>query len=178
MQTRGEIIKILLFLSFLFFNQQKLFSQKVSDSVRLENLFDSITQNLYVKTDPVLAWSDEAIQLAEGLNNQSYLAKIYSYKACTYDLKGNFNDATVHFLKAIDIQEELRDEKGLSFSYSNLGICYHNQFKYLDAIEFLEKSIAIDSKYGKWEDIAGTKINMGIAYSYLCLLYTSDAADD
>ncbi len=56
------------------------------------------------------------------------------------------------------------DQEYQAIAYGNLGLVYHIQGKLDEAIEFLEKSLAIDMELGKKEGMAAQYGNLGLVY--------------
>jgi two-component sensor histidine kinase len=115
---------------------------------------------------------DNAIKIGKELidkenNQQQLIAKTIAQVGVAYDIKGLPDSALNYFLKAIKIQEELKDSVGLSFTYNNMGLMYYAQYDYPSALKFLKKSLSIDRLINDNESAAGSLINIGIIYTYL-----------
>lgn len=115
---------------------------------------------------------DNAIKVGKELIDNHYkkqksIAKTIAQVGVAYDIKGVPDSALIYFLEAIQIQEELKDSVGLSFSFNNMGLMYYAQYDYPSALKYLNKSLSIDKLINDDESAAGSMINIGIIYTYL-----------
>lgn len=133
------------------------------------NTIDSLNNYMW---NEVFSNPDNAIKIGKELidkenNQQQLIAKTIAQVGVAYDIKGLPDSALNYFLKAIKIQEELKDSVGLSFTYNNMGLMYYAQYDYPSALKFLKKSLSIDRLINDNESAAGSLINIGIIYTYL-----------
>jgi len=83
----------------------------------------------------------QALLLAEPLNNQRLNGVIYSDIGANCQMQGRYLHTIEHYKKVIKISEQIGDENGLSLGYGNLGIVYRLLGDYKQAIESHKKSL-------------------------------------
>ena len=76
-----------------------------------------------------------------------------------------------HYKKSLSISIEVGDRGGEGVVYNNIGSVYKSLGDFQGAIEYYKRSLSIAKE-------VGNRSAEGYAYGYLCLLYTSDAADE
>jgi two-component system, sensor histidine kinase and response regulator len=111
-----------------------------------------------------LTYADEAIKLAELLDNKSRLALAYNTKGVAYDYAGNYKKATEYYYQALKIWESTRDSTGLSSVYNNVGSIYNVQGNFDKASEFYNKSLNISLALKDSGSIAKSYNNLGSIY--------------
>lgn len=137
-----------------------LFSQKSA----VDALVDKGWSQHYTNLDSAIMILDKALIDAQRLNYEPGIANAQSRIAVCYDLKGETETALTFYLDAIKNQKSRDDLKGLSFSYSNLGLMYLYQDEFNESRNYLNRSLDIDRQIG---DTTG----MGMAYSNLAVCY-------
>ena len=65
-----------------------------------------------------------------------------------YGQLNNYEKALEYFLKSLEINEEIGNKKGISYSLGNIGILYRRLKKYDKAIEYLLESLKIEEEIG------------------------------
>ncbi len=165
----------LLFL-ILFFFPVCLFSQtKTIDSLELllkTTKSDSLTIVIYLNL--VDEYSElknhkkcaELFQLATLKSKQSKKAKlegkVLNSQGNYENRRGNHAKAQIYFIEAIDKYQKINYFKGLAATYSNLGITFAYQEKYINALKYLKLSLVNLEKYDyKLNAKADTYINLG-----------------
>ncbi len=116
---------------------------------------------------------EEALQLcAQGLNvvkNLPYDEKSHRVKAMlqytlgtTYQRRGNYPQAILHFQTYIEMQESIGDLPRISGAYNNLASVYWSQSDYDLAAQYLRKSLEISQKIGDTYGTAMCYNNLGV----------------
>ncbi|NOS94704.1 MAG: tetratricopeptide repeat-containing sensor histidine kinase [Cyclobacteriaceae bacterium] len=100
---------------------------------------------------------NEAQQIATKNKYWSGLALSLKYKAISYDVQGNANEAIEYYLQALPILEQLKDTIGVARLKNNIGIAYKNLNDYRSANRYYNESIQLK---GSVRDIKG------VAYGY------------
>ncbi len=121
--------------------------------------------------DVALKYSAEGLSLAERLPNDLGIAKkrllsrSYNSTGIISAAEGENAKALEYHLKALSINEELRDEAAIAKSLSNIGIVYNNAQDYLKAIEYYQRSLKMDEANNRIEGIEACLANIGTTYS-------------
>jgi class 3 adenylate cyclase/Tfp pilus assembly protein PilF len=137
-----------------------------TDSIRVDAYFTYIW-NGYLFSNP-----DTAKTLAEALhlyaqNQNSPLAssKAYNVQGAANLLQSDYPNALENYKKALAIQEEIGDKRGIASSEGNIGLIYYNQGNNPLAIEYYQKSMEIEEEIGNKQGIAISLNNIGLIYS-------------
>lgn len=83
----------------------------------------------------------EAQSIANENKYWSGLALALKYKAISFDVQGNANEAINHYLQALPILEKLKDTIGVARLKNNIGIAYKNLNDYRSATKYYDESI-------------------------------------
>lgn len=83
----------------------------------------------------------EAQSIANENKYWSGLALALKYKAISFDVQGNANEAINYYLQALPLLEQLKDTLGVARLKNNIGIAYKNLNDYLSAAKYYEESI-------------------------------------
>ena len=121
---------------------------------------------LYVNIDSSEHYANLCKKLSESINYHEGIANTEINIGNIYNLRGNYNIAMQHFLKAISIGEEHNIEQTMVWGYANIGIIYLYQRKYDLAIEYTKKSLEHAIKIGDVESIGNSYNNLGEILNY------------
>jgi serine phosphatase RsbU (regulator of sigma subunit)/tetratricopeptide (TPR) repeat protein len=94
------------------------------------------------------------ISLAGALNNIGYI----------YMEQGDIPNALTYYHKALILQEEIGDKKGIANSLNNIGGIYNHQGDIPNALTYLHKSLKIEEEIGDKKGIAYSLNNIGMIY--------------
>lgn len=134
-----------------------------------EQSIDSLIDTSWEKSNESLEGAiqiiDQALLFAHQKKYKKGIASASSHKAVYLDLNGKPTEAVKLFNQAIEIQKELKDSMGLSFSYNNLGLLYFAQYDYSQAQNYLQKSLLLDLNMSDSLSAAGSLVNLGIILS-------------
>lgn len=84
---------------------------------------------------------NEAQAIATKNNYWGGLALALKYKAISFDVQGNANEAINHYLQALPLLEKLKDTIGVARLKNNIGIAYKNLNDYRSATKYYDESI-------------------------------------
>ncbi len=104
-------------------------------------------------------------------NNASKTAEIYSNLGSMYLAKGDKEEASKYFFKALDLFEQANNLQGIGETYSNISSVHYLMGKADKAIDYQTKGIAA-------REIANDKNGLVIAYNNLSQLYLLKGNND
>ena len=130
-------------------------------SMRLLNYADVLKRT---DIDSAIKCSNTSLVLATMLQNDSLIAEANSLLGYCCEIKGNYKNALVHFLKAIEIYKKQKDKDKLSKCYNGMGIVYWYQGFYDKAIEYYKKNTDISLELGDKNGLATSYGNMAIIF--------------
>lgn len=121
------------------------------------------------KTDPSKArdYCDDAIEIAKKIKYRVGLARGYYLIGLTYYKTGDGQEAIKSLLKAVKINEELKNIKQLSSSFNLLGSVFLGNTKDFDkAIIYYNKALKLSKEMNSKEMTTRLHNNIGLTYSY------------
>ncbi len=92
--------------------------------------------------------------LAGALNNIGYLAQN----------QGDISKALEFYLKSLEIEEEIKNKKGIAYSLNNIGSIYKDQGDITRGLEYYHKSLKIREEIKDKKGIANALNNIGIIH--------------
>jgi signal transduction histidine kinase/Tfp pilus assembly protein PilF len=113
-----------------------------------------------------LEYANDALRIAEKLNNQTRIADALSYIGVIYWQMGNFNMALVYHLEANSIYTEIKDQIGIARSNTNLGIIFSSQSYYDRALDHYFKALMLYEENDNQRGMAAVLNNIGMVYEY------------
>jgi serine phosphatase RsbU (regulator of sigma subunit) len=81
-----------------------------------------------------------------------------------YQSQGDIPNALTYYHKALSIQEEIGDKKGIAYSLNNIGYIYKDQGDIPNALTYFHKSLTIQEEIGDKKGIAISLNNIGLIY--------------
>ncbi len=137
------------------------------DTIRLQLLND--LAYYYSRTNPAkgLKTADEAIELAQSLQNQGSLASAYSYKGMNYGSLGEDSLALHYYQLALSFHQQLGNTLRIATSYNNIAISLVNLSDYSKALEYHKKAFRIFSEQNDSTRMANSLNNIAVVYLYL-----------
>jgi signal transduction histidine kinase len=124
----------------------------------------------FVYTDPGgegLKHSKACVQLADSLQDTVRAAKANNLLANCYKNSGLNDKAMIHYLKALKLFEQAKDEKWISNMHSNIAIIYLNKGDYVQSRKEQEMALAIRQRIGYFKGISGIYNGLGNLYDAL-----------
>ncbi len=111
------------------------------------------------------------IEMARELNNDWELAMGYKNIGNVHVSMRNLDDGERYYRMAMKIFRALRDLKGISSIYNNLGIIYSDRGLAKKALEHYRRSLEIEEKLRDYDGMATSYNNIGTAYVTLGDVY-------
>ena len=127
--------------------------------------------------DTALFYGNEALRLAIVIANGSKQSSVkqtakkgmagsYSRIGIIYDDKGDYPKALDNYFRALQINEELNNQRGIYSQFNNIGLVYHKQSDYPQALNYYFKALKILKEQGKKNEIIASIFgNIGNVYS-------------
>lgn len=135
------------------------------DSLYLEALF---VRGLYYsrlqQNDTIISIQNYIHKTALTKGYQIIAAKSISEWALANESLGNFQLALEGYYTALQIFEEITDQRGVLFQCTNLGLIYQYQKKYRRADAFFQRALQISEKINFKEGVITAYNNLGINY--------------
>jgi adenylate cyclase len=136
-----------------------------SDSVRIIAYKDYIWKG-FLYSDP-----DSTLKLVQALHSYAQAHNYPRARALGYGLQGlahvslnNFKDALENYDRAIEISEELNDQKSIAANLNNIGLVYQGQGSYSRALTYFNKALILFEKIESKKGMANTTGNIGNIY--------------
>jgi len=128
-------------------------------------LFQALEKsNKPLKPDSVISFS---LQYYQSVNNKPRLATSYFYKARLYKVAQRFDDATLLYLKALDLIQNSKDYYLLGKIYSDMGDICSIQIDYTEALKKYQEAMNYYKKAGDTVEASYKVIDIGRMYRFL-----------
>lgn len=134
--------------------------------------------NLTNNYDSADYFYDQAVHLAEKINDPLYLATVYGGIGNLADNRGRPKEAFEYFLKSLEYFEEIDDRKSMAVIYNNLAIINNDMDNFKPAYEYYYKAIAINKAIGAYHDLSMNYGNLGVLHKTAGNLQQAIAAYD
>lgn len=113
------------------------------------------------KPDKAIEYASQALDLSR-IHKYVYLeAKSLKHIATAHLFAGNFNKSENYFLAAIEIFARIKNAKGESSCYNNLGLVFEYKGDYAEATQAYKRSLNIDRKINNQSGVAASLSNIG-----------------
>lgn len=150
-----------------------LYHQSSVDSVRLQ-LLNVIVSECW-NDDVWPLYNDYIFQSVTQLLNESnspkrqkmlltYLGSALNNIGYAYRSRGNIENAVLNYEKAVEIQEQVNDKKGLAGTLNNIGAIYDDQGDFPQALHYYHRSLKYKEQLNDSSGIALTLNNLGVIY--------------
>ena len=142
----------------------ELQNHKEKDTIRV-NLLNDLA-NSYYKTDldQAQAYIEESEAISNALDYKKGLAKSLLIKGKAEVEQSRFEKGYQNINEALQLYEVLQSEKGISECYSTLGLFFYRKEDQKQAIEYHQKSMAINQELGYKKAVSTDLANIGKAY--------------
>ncbi len=97
-----------------------------------------------IKVDEALNLMEKCKELAEFIDDKSYMGRYFFSVGRVYDIIDEDETAAIYYEKAIPFFIESNYLKGLSHSLNNIGAMYQNKQQYIEALNYFNR--ALDTK--------------------------------
>lgn len=120
----------------------------------------------YANSDPnkALVYAHLGKSLATQLHFKKGSALCLGKMGMVYYNQGEYENALVHYLQALKINEEIGNKNGVSDNLCNIGTVYRTQKKYEKALEYQFKALKMDEDSENKYAIASDHTNIGNIY--------------
>ncbi|MES2678700.1 MAG: tetratricopeptide repeat protein [Bacteroidota bacterium] len=147
-----------------------------ADTSRINNLNliarEFIDMGLF---DSALHYANRSLFMCDQLlarNNSLLAAKLKKAVACScignvYRNQSNYPLALEYYLKALKIDEELGDKKGIQKRIGVIGIIYWSEGDYIKALDFFNRSLSMAEQLGDKNGISRNLDRIGVVYDDL-----------
>ncbi len=109
----------------------------------------------------------ELLEIPDNPDNKKFKARAYMQLGTTYFFMERWDDALVHYQKALSMATELDDKNGISIAENNIGNVYQKKGNYQQAIEQYQHSLRLQEEIEDRETICNTYYNIGTCYREL-----------
>jgi len=148
---------------------------KLADNELNNSFTETINKELnlgdYYKHNNNIIKSYEAYNTAliesKKINDENLMYAAYVRLALLYERIGNYKLSAENQIKALNIAENLSDNRKKAISYNYLGKIFILEKDYNQAYHYFIKSAKIDKRIKNNQGIAGTYNNLGEVYRYL-----------
>jgi signal transduction histidine kinase/uncharacterized protein HemY len=112
-----------------------------ADSSKMRILNEIVTSSKYTNAQEGLKYGNEALTLAEKKHWDKEIAIIHSNIGTCYATLFNYNQANIHFQKALLIYQKTSNQQGIAATYKDIALTYSSQKKYPEALSYFEKTL-------------------------------------
>jgi tetratricopeptide (TPR) repeat protein/serine phosphatase RsbU (regulator of sigma subunit) len=178
-------MKIFIILLIAFFSIVKISFAQLDGKERIDSLLkelpfikkDTNAVNLLgslsfefrlVNPEDGIKYGEKGFKIAENINWELGKAKCYNSLGLN-SLMRNSNEpkALEYFLKALKINEDIKNRYWIAINLGNIGLFYQNQSDYHKALDYYHKALQIDEELGNKNGVARHLGNIGIIYRQL-----------
>ncbi len=139
-----------------------------SDSLRIDSFFDYIVDGfIYSKPDTAQILATQLYDFSEARKNSKGMVNASNLQAYSHYFRSNYAGAISFFTRSLNINKDIKDEGGMAYAMSNIGMVYTDQGKYMLAKENFDKSLKIHVKLGNKRFQAMTLFNLGRNYQFM-----------
>jgi tetratricopeptide (TPR) repeat protein len=166
---------------FLFFLPKGYSNQTIQQLDSLKNVLKTADDTTYVNTavkvcllyfrhqklDSMEMFAQKAVKKAEASNYPKQIYAAYDIYASAKQGKQEYGESVVYYKKAIAGWKSIKDKKGLSKTYNNIGRLYHMINAYEKAYEYYLESLKLAQQIGNEYDIHICYQNLGFVLTTL-----------
>lgn len=134
------------------------------DTATVNLLLSLSSQLLASRPDEALAYSNQAIELAEELGFPRGKAYALKNKGLAYYFSGDYREVLNYWKQSLSIFESIGDQLGVSNLLNNIGAVYFNQGDDPKALEYYLESLRVSEELGNKLRIATALTNIGAVY--------------
>ncbi len=162
------LLVLLIFCQIIQAQKDSLFNvwndKNVSDSIRARAIAEVFKGYLYSDPDSAIFVAEEQLKFcrAKKLLNQEAEAELFLGAA--HWMKGNLEEATLHFERSGQVFEVLDHKQGLSNVYNNLAVILHERGEFYESKEYNEKALEIRIALNDSDGISASYNNLGVVY--------------
>jgi len=116
----------------------------------------AIWHNLYGKMDSAVYYLQFTIPFYEDTQQKDTLAKTYLQLSGYYSSKAGYAEAMDAVFKALELYQEMENQRGIALCYTGLCDLLYSQYKFAEGNEYCDMAIAIQTQLNVPEDLAIT----------------------
>jgi signal transduction histidine kinase/tetratricopeptide (TPR) repeat protein len=116
-----------------------------------------ITSNL----DSAKNYLDLSLKYSVNSNNKKEEADSYRLLSSYYYIKRNIDESFTFIVKALELYNQLNDEKGKAVVLNNYGLLFKNYGKYDEALEKFYEALILSEKHSLLDNTSNTLNNIG-----------------
>ena len=139
-------------------------SKSEADTSRLNAIQAIVWGYRSNKPDTAIILAEQELKLAQTSKQTKYEAKALNTMGVAFMNKGNYPQAINCYLKALKINEDIKDKQGIGLCYVNIGLIYYYQSNFKNALEYYFKALKTREEVGNKKDIGACYGNIGIVY--------------
>jgi signal transduction histidine kinase len=165
-----KIIFLLLFNIGLFAQQGGIDSllqniKNLPDSSKARFLTTYAWNNRSRNKELALAGAQEALKIAESINNKNLQSTALNYMGLIYRNLGKYDRSIDLYDQALKIANESKDSSQIAYSYNNIGGIYRLEGNNKIALQYIFKALGIFERRGDKQGISYCTVNIGVMYS-------------
>ncbi len=139
----------------------KLENHPHQDSLKVDLLNKTASENFRVNNDKILEYSTKAYTLANKLNYTNGRARSFFLMGLYWYLKSDFDKSLEYYDKSLELYKQLKNNKGQAHCLNNMGLIYRFQGNYPKALESYLASLEIAKKLNDDKTMAYCYGNIG-----------------
>lgn len=146
-------------------------TDSIKEIIKIQNDEDKFNSYLNLSehfrgicTDSAIVYVDNAIKIAEKLNNETLKSQAFNEKGVCYYMNNQYNTAILYYQKALDIDKKRNCKDDITIRLNNLGLAYSAVGNYSKAIDYFFEALKIDQNKNDNPKIAIRLNNLGIVY--------------
>ncbi|WP_139828091.1 tetratricopeptide repeat protein [Marivirga sericea] len=166
--------RILYIATYLLFSFQS-FSGIQTDSIKnlLQNsnkddqidiLHELVFDNWLNRPDSAMKYAEQALMIAQRLNDPVHISKSLRLLGGTYTYKGEYEFALEYNIQALEIANQINDSILMHNALNNIGYVYISLGNYQNALEYLMRSYEMKKNLGVKYGLEHTLNNIGLVY--------------
>lgn len=143
--------------------------KQIGDQNNLASVYGNLADVYRIQSDlpKAIDYISKTLELAEATGDRKKAAHAYvSIATMYYEYPGNEGKTLEYLNKARVIYEALKSETGLTLVYGNLSAVYLDREDYDKALEFNEKTMALQKKQGNTLGLATSLHNRATIFGY------------
>ena len=143
----------------------KILLQASKKDTNRVNILNQICRTYWrISPDTSRKIANQSLALAKKLNFNAGIAAAENGIGASYYFEANYEQAVVHYKKALAMHISMKNELGMSKVYNNIGVIYKVRGDLLSALEYYQKSLKVQEKLKNIRMMSLSYNNMGNIY--------------
>ncbi|MES2590245.1 MAG: tetratricopeptide repeat protein [Bacteroidota bacterium] len=143
---------------------QKFINTTTIDTVKADALYNLSKKFQTYNLDTALTYGQKGLALSIKLNYQQGIGKANNNVGDIYWFKANYDSASSHYFKALDVFEYLKDRAAIAECYRNIGWIYQGQNNFNQTLNYYLKSLQINQQLNLNEKVEANFDDLSILY--------------